>query len=59
MRKKKRIKRRIVKINLLSSFIFLILIGIGTIIIGKSFTKEEEVKAEPITIPVTLQLMMF
>ncbi|MBU3112316.1 polysaccharide deacetylase family protein [Clostridium lacusfryxellense] len=49
--KKKRIKRRNVKIKLLSIFIFLILIG--TIIIGKCLTKEEEVKAEPVTIPTT------
>ena len=50
MRKKKRINRRTVKINLLSTLIFLILIG--TMIIGKGLTKEE-VKAEPVTITTT------
>ena len=48
MRKKKRINRRTVKINLLSILIFLILIS--TIIIGKGLTKEE-VKAEPVIMP--------
>lgn len=47
---KKRLNKRTLKINLLSGCIFLILIG--GLIIGKSFFKEE-VKAEPVTTPVT------
>jgi len=49
MNKKKRINKRTVKINLISSCIFLILIG--TVIISKSFTKGE-VNAEPVSVPV-------
>ena len=50
MTKKKRINKKPVKINLISSCIFLILIS--TIIIGKSFNKEE-VNAEAVNVPVT------
>jgi len=52
MNKRKRInkRKRTVKINLISSCIFLILIG--TVIISKSFTKGD-VNAEPVNVPIT------
>ncbi|MBU3161310.1 polysaccharide deacetylase [Clostridium frigoris] len=50
MNKKKKINKRTLKINLISSCIFIILIG--TIIISKNFTKEE-VNAEPVIVPAT------
>ena len=50
MKKKKRFNKRPLKISLICSCIFLILIG--TIIIGKSFTKDE-VNAEPVIVPIT------
>jgi len=49
MNKENRMNKRTVKINLVSSCIFLILIG--TVIISKSFTKGE-VNAEPVSVPV-------
>ena len=51
MHKKKGISKRAMKLNLLSICIVPILIG--TIILGKSFTKEEA-KAEPVSTPVTV-----
>jgi len=50
MNKKKRMNKKAIKINLISICIFLILLG--TIIIGKSFNKEE-VKGEAVNVPVT------
>ncbi|MBW9154559.1 polysaccharide deacetylase family protein [Clostridium estertheticum] len=50
MKKKKIINKRPLKISLICSCIFLIIIG--TIIIGKSFTKDE-VNAEPVIVPIT------